>query len=175
MQIRLKKDCHFYRTLPNIRHLAHNVIKETESLYWVVYQEREYGIPKEDCKIVEEEPIKPILKPFTFEEWDKDRSQPVWTSNEAEVKQLTYFENVAPSSWPLVGIVNKQLSLFTEEGKSVGDYILMLESKEKEYYVNVYKHGSGYVYMGEIRTKEGCEQHAKMTTDTFIMTISFKC
>lgn len=173
MKIRIRKDSHSYRTLRvlnSTRDYPHDVIEESESLYWVSCDKFKVSIPKEDCEIVQEEPIKPILKPFTFEEWNKDRSQPVWTTNYEKVEQLTCF-NIVHGTYPFTGVIDGAKRAFTIAGK--GTATLMLESKEKEYYVNVYRHTNGNVYMGYPGTKESCDKNSGALN--YLTTISFKC
>ena len=170
MQIRIKKNTSSYAVYNN-NDLGYNVDYELNGKYACGVLGITIYIPKEDCEIVQEEPIKPILKPFTFEEWDKDRSQPVYTTSGIKVTQLTYFENLNKGIDPFVGVIKNSTYGFNKEGN--GSYTLMLESKEKEYYVNVYRDAEGCLYMGLVGAKEYCL--SKHGAHNYITTISFKC
>lgn len=152
------------------------VTGETDNSYfiWVDNIVGTLCVLKEDCEVIPEKPIKPILKPFTFEEWNKDRSQPVWTSGYEKVEQLTYF-NIVHGEYPFSGVVNGHKRAFTRAGLGNYTYILMLESKEKEYHVNVYKDGNSIIMGTPSSTKEQCDEYAKKNSNIYIKTISFKC
>ena len=168
MQIRIKDSRYKLNNQPFL------VTDETPNSYFIwINTLGTLCIPKENCEIVQEEPIKPILKPFTFEEWNKDRSQPVWTTKYGKVEELTYFVN-CKDSYPLVGLVNKSKVTYSLEGRSCWSADdLMLESKEKEYYANVYRNAEGRLYMGLVGAKEYCRsQHGARD---YVTTISFKC
>jgi len=170
MQIRIKDSRYKLNNQPFL------VTGETPNSYFIwINTLGTLCIPKENCEIVQEEPIKPILKPFTFEEWNKDRSQPVWTTKYGKVEELTYFVN-CKDSYPLVGLVNKSKVAYSLEGRScwIADD-LMLESKEKEYYANVYRNADGSVEVGHASDKAYSKEQAEKHRDIFIMTISFKC
>jgi hypothetical protein len=170
MQIRIKDSRYKLNNQPFL------VTDETPNSYFIwINTLGTLCIPKENCEIVQEEPIKPILKPFTFEEWNKDRSQPVWTTKYGKVEELTYFVN-CKDSYPLVGLVNKSKVAYSLEGRSNGwADDLMLESKEKEYYANVYRNADGSVEVGHASDKAYSKEQAEKHRDIFIMTISFKC
>ena len=174
MKIKVKIGTSSYAVYNN-SDLGYNVDSELNGKYVCTVLGIPIHIPKEDCEIVQEEPIKPILKPFTFEEWNKDRSQPVWTTKYGKVEELTYFVN-CKDSYPLVGLVNKSKVAYSLEGRScwIADD-LMLESKEKEYYANVYRNADGSVEVGHASDKAYSKEQAEKHRDIFIMTISFKC
>ena len=127
-------------------------------------------ISKRDCEIISET----VKIPFTFEAWDKDRSQKVWTREGREVKELTWFECLNES--PILGVVEKKLYRWKKDGmwdKTLTSLDLFLEHTEKEYFVNVYEGKEGIIIGGisysEIEAKQTC-----MPGNKKIKTISFK-
>lgn len=133
-------------------------------------------IDKCDCEIISET----VKIPFTFEAWDKDRSQKVWTRDGREVTQLTWFN--CNSIVPLVGVVENDVMRWgvnglwgssVSRGSSVSKFDLFLEHTEKEYFVNVYEGKEGIIIGGisysEIEAKQTC-----MPGNKLIKTISFK-
>jgi hypothetical protein len=121
-----------------------------------------YGIFKSDCEILIENNITdPVKIPFTFEAWDKDRTQKVWTRDGREVKDLTYLPSMR--LYKVVGVVKNdvcneyEMISFTEEGLySAGEeskFDLFLEHHEREYWVNVYE-GEAGIFLGSIFKSE---------------------
>ena len=97
----------------------------------------------EDCEPVTD----PVKIPFTFEAWDKDRGQKVWTRDGREVKQLTYFEDIK-NSYSLNGVLDKTLRSWTKEGfyyieKNDANEDIFLEHHERDYFVNIYRYSDG--------------------------------
>ena len=66
-------------------------------------------IDKSDCEPVTD----PVKIPFTFELWDKDRTQKVWTRDGREVNQLTYFECKGEN---LVGVLDEVIETWYKDG-----------------------------------------------------------
>jgi hypothetical protein len=116
-----------------------------------------YGIFKSDCEILIENNITdPVKIPFTFEAWDKDRTQKVWTRDGREVTSLTYFEGA--NDWSYAGILDNCIDKWTKEGNYIigdSEYLgdLFLEHHEREYWVNVYEGESG-IFLGSICKSE---------------------
>jgi len=131
-----------------------------------------YKIDANHCEI-----ITPVKIPFSFEAWDKDRNQPVWTRDGEEVKELTFFST--GGQYKLAGTVLGNFEtwttggLYSEDNKFSDDYDLFLEHHEREYFVNVFRSGSelslGMVFIDEEKAIKGIE-----SAKDFVKTINFK-
>ena len=146
------------------------------------YRITEEGNFKGCCIDVEHaELITPIKIPFTFEAWDKDRTQKVWTRDGREVKDLTYLPSMR--LYKVVGVVKNdvcneyEMISFTEEGLySAGEeskFDLFLEHHEREYWVNVYE-GEAGIFLGSICKSEKEVNCTSCPGYKLIKTISFK-
>jgi hypothetical protein len=141
------------------------------------YRLTEEGNFKGCCIDVEHaELITPIKIPFTFEAWDKDRTQKVWTRDGREVKQLTFFEN-AKDDYRLVGVADIHVKKWTPEGIGIiGEttaFDLFLEHHEREYWVNVYE-GEAGIFLGSICKSEKEVNCTSCPGYKLIKKISFK-
>ena len=130
-------------------------------------------IDKSDCEPVTD----PVKIPFTFELWDKDRTQKVWTRDGREVKELTFFTSGEP--YKFAGIVKNDFETWTKDGKYFEDQVfeneldLFLEHTEREYFVNVYKHTVGAIHTGDVYTTlEEAEKIGKANS-IYLKTINF--
>jgi len=132
-----------------------------------------YGIFKSDCEILIENNITdPVKIPFTFEAWDKDRTQKVWTRDGGEVLQLTHFEK----SGEFAGDTDKGVRTWYNNGTwSCGEneLDLFLEHHERECWVNVYE-GEAGIFLGSIWKSEKEVNCTSCPGYKLIKTISFK-
>jgi hypothetical protein len=132
-----------------------------------------YGIFKSDCEILIENNITdPVKIPFTFSQWDKDRTQKVWTRDGREVLQLTHFEK----SGEFAGDTDKGIRTWYNNGTwSCGEneLDLFLEHHEREYWVNVYE-GEAGIFLGSICKSEKEVNCTSCPGYKLIKTISFK-
>jgi hypothetical protein len=137
------------------------------------YRLTEEGNFKGFCIDVEHtELITPIKIPFTFEAWDKDRTQKVWTRDGREVLQLTHFEK----SGEFAGDTDKGIRTWYNNGTwSCGEneLDLFLEHHEREYWVNVYE-GEAGIFLGSICKSEKEVNCTSCPGYKLIKTVSFK-
>ncbi len=141
------------------------------------YRLTEEGNFKGCCIDVEHaELITPIKIPFTFSQWDKDRTQKVWTRDGREVTSLTYFEGA--NDWSYAGILDNCIDKWTKEGNYIigdSEYLgdLFLEHHEREYWVNVYE-GEAGIFLGSICKSEKEVNCTSCPGYKLIKTVSFK-
>jgi len=136
-----------------------------------------FYISKKMCELIQD----PVKIPFTFSQWDKDRTQKVWTRDGREVKDLTYLPSMR--LYKVVGVVKNdvcneyEMISFTEEGLySAGEeskFDLFLEHHEREYWVNVYE-GEAGIFLGRICKSEKEVNCTSCPGYKLIKTISFK-
>jgi hypothetical protein len=86
------------------------------------------------------------LIPFDLERWKKADFKRVVTKQGKEVSDLTYFKSATKDTWPLVGVLEKDVQSWTIDGtffniERNSQSILMLEVEDKtlEGWVNVYQ------------------------------------
>ena len=127
-----------------------------------------FYISKKMCELIQD----PVKIPFTFEAWDKDRTQKVWTRDGREVLQLTHFEK----SGEFAGDTDKGIRTWYNNGTwSCGEneLDLFLEHHEREYWVNVYE-GEAGIFLGSICKSEKEVNCTSCPGYKLIKTISFK-
>jgi len=127
-----------------------------------------FYISKKMCELIQD----PVKIPFTFEAWDKDRTQKVWTRDGREVLQLTHFEK----SGEFAGDTDKGVRTWYNNGTwSCGEneLDLFLEHHEREYWVNVYE-GEAGIFLGRICKSEKEVNCTSCPGYKLIKTISFK-
>jgi hypothetical protein len=138
------------------------------------YRLTEEGNFKGCCIDVEHaELITPIKIPFTFEAWDKDRTQKVWTRDGREVTSLTYLKNLVLFAGIL--LIDKWIKKWNYNGTWGGEneLDLFLEHHEREYWVNVYE-GEAGIFLGSICKSEKEVNCTSCPGYKLIKTISFK-
>jgi hypothetical protein len=86
------------------------------------------------------------LIPFDLERWKAGDFKRVVTKEGKEVSELTYFGSATKDTWPLVGVLEKDVQSWTIDGtffniERNSQSILMLEVEDKtlEGWVNVYE------------------------------------
>lgn len=86
----------------------------SDTHYSVIHNEelKLHNIRKDDCELITD----PVKIPFSFELWDKDRTQKVWTRDGREVKQLTLFDAL---DYAFAGVIDGELEAFTKEGYAI--------------------------------------------------------
>jgi len=133
-----------------------------------------FYISKKMCELIQD----PVKIPFTFSQWDKDRTQKVWTRDGREVTSLTYFEGANDWSYAYAGILDNCIDKWTKEGnyiiggsEDIGD--LFLEHHEREYWVNVYE-GEAGIFLGSICKSEKEVNCTSCPGYKLIKTVSFK-
>ena len=127
-----------------------------------------FYISKKMCELIQD----PVKIPFTFEAWDKDRTQKVWTRDGREVLQLTHFEK----SGEFAGDTDKGVRTWYNNGTwSCGEneLDLFLEHHERECWVNVYE-GEAGIFLGSIWKSEKEVNCTSCPGYKLIKTISFK-